>query len=368
MARRLENADMAYLLDNINSDFEQRSKEGKIHFIDSYCELLIRHEPVKLSNRTLDFINKEFDEISLFSKIKSLEEYHSEYEKNSQKYADAIKKYAKMYYRPDEKSGFDIFENSQVGKLIFGIGGITLAVLAKKSGLLTFFIFRNNPEPLLIFFEVLVIAAVIGFLAYISYYVISPKLISSKEKIIKRIKRQPSVFKYLQRKWFSDRDVMLILLSIEHYSDEPYDKIIKRLGDSILNDKRFFVKVVYRNSRVYPFLPEEYKNDKDVTLSYLKGGGDVWQGHIEKKILIEREIVNKAFEYEKDSWLSDKLYFTSWFLRELPDEYKRDREFIKPIIKLNGGNFEYVDASLQDDAELLEIAKSSDYPYGKRDW
>jgi hypothetical protein len=169
---------------------------------------------------------------------------------------------------------------------------------------------------------------------------------------------------YIPQKWYNDKDVMLILLSIEHYSGTSYEKIISKLNQTILDDKTFIIKAVYRNWRVYEYLPEKYRNDEEVAWSLLKNqstpGGWI---KIPESIFSSKENVLRLFEYEKDHWLGDKLWFDSQFLRMIPDEYKKDRDFLKSILRLNGANINYVHPDLRNDYELLEIAKSSKEPY-----
>lgn len=403
MIRRLENADNEYLQENLNSDFTKRCKQGKIHVIDSYCELTVRKKNITLTSDTWKQIDLELAEILLFSKINNFDEYLNEYEQGSDLYAETINKYLhrsgwKSWNRATvERSTLDVIGENWLVKGALAIGGAILMGLLRKSGKLSYLLLNDNPGPAQIFILLILFAGIVWFLYYIFnlfYKIISALFISSREDLSQKLEKQPDLIKYLPKKWFldkddivfilinhmksqsysayeklinyipqkwyKDKDVMLILLSIEHYSSSSYEKIMSKLDQTILDDKSFIIKAVYRNWRVYEYLPEKYRNDEDVAWSLLKNestpGGWI---KIPESIFSSKENVLRLFEYEKDHWLGNKLWFNSQFLRMIPDEYKKDRDFLKLILTLNGANFKYVHPDLRNDYELLEIAKSS---------
>jgi hypothetical protein len=404
MARRLEIADKAYLLENINSDFQNRSKQGKIHVLDSYCELTLRNEEFSLSSKVQTQINQELPEILLFSKIKNLEEYCNEYRKSSNLYASTINKFLHTsgWIKTINKTTlFDDFEDSKIGKIFIGIGGVILLAIGRKMGLIINTVFKDDPDMALGLIGLLIIGLVVLLISFISfnpYFFISARFISSKDELREKLTKQDDLIKYLPKKWFqkkedvvfilvnhmkdreyaaysnivkniplkwfNDKDVVLLLLSMEHYSGNSYEQIINRLGKELRTDKNFFVKSVYQNWRVFECLPDNFKNDEDVIWSFLQClSSSMWRSQIPESIFSKRENVMRLFEYEKDAWSKDKLYFDSSFLRGLPEKYKSDRELLKSILKLNGLNFKDIDPSLQNDAELIEIARLSRYPY-----
>lgn len=407
MIRRLENADNEYLLENLNSDFAKRCKQGKIHMIDSYCELTIRKKNITLTSDTRKQIDLELAEILLFSKINNFDEYLNEYEQGSDLYAETINKYLhksgwKSWNRATvERSILDKIGENWLVKAALAIVGAILLGLLRKSGKIIYLLSKDSPGPAQIFILLILFAGIIWILYYIFNLfskIISALFISSREDLLQKLEKQPNLIKYLPKKWlldkddivfilinhmklqsssayeklinyipqkwYKDKDVMLILLSIEHYSSTSYEKIMSKLDQTILDDKSFFIKAVYRNWRVYEYLPEKYRNDEDVAWALLKNvstpGGWI---KIPESIFSSKENVLRLFEYEKDNWLGDKLWFNSQFLRRIPDEYKKDRDFLKSILALNGYNFEYVHPDLRNDFELLEIAKSSKEPY-----
>ncbi len=404
MARRLENADKTYLLENINSDFQNRSKQGKIHVLDSYCELTIRKEEFSLSSKVQTQINQELPEILLFSKIKNLEEYCNEYRKSSNLYASTIHKFlhtSGWIKTINNTTLFDDFEESKIGKIVIGIGGVILLGISRKIGLIINTVFKDDPDIAIVLIGLLLIGLAILLISIISfnpYFLISARFISSKDELREKLTKQDDLIKYLPKKWFqkkedvefilvnhmkdreyaaysdivkyiplkwfNDKDVVLLLLSMEHYSGNSYSQIIDKLGENLLTDKDFFIKAVYLNWRVFEYLPDNFKNDEDVMWSFLQClSSSMWRREIPESMFSKRENVWRLFEYEKDSWLTDKLYFDSSFLRGLPEKYKSDRELLKSILKLNGHNFTDIDQSLRNDAEFIEIAKSSRYPY-----
>ncbi len=407
MNRRLENADIEYLLENLNSDFAKRCKQGKIHVIDSYCELTIRKKNITLTSDTRKQIDLELAEILLFSKINNFDEYLNEYEQGSDLYAETINKYLhqsgwKSWNRATvERSILDKIGENWLVKAALAIVGAILLGLLRKSGKIIYLLSKDNPGPAQIFILLILFAGLVWILYYIFDLfskIISALFISSREDLLQKLEKQPNLIKYLPKKWlldkddivfilinhmklqsssayekllnyipqkwYKDKDVMLILLSIEHYSCTSYEKIMSKLDQTILDDKSFFIKAVYRNRRVYEYLPEKYRNDEDVAWALLKNesrpGGWI---KIPESIFSSKENVLRLFEYEKDNWLGDKLWFNSQFLRRIPDEYKKDRDFLKSILALNGYNIEYVHPDLRNDFELLEIAKSSKEPY-----
>jgi hypothetical protein len=407
MIRRLENADNEYLLENLNSDLTKRCKQGKIHVIDSYCELTIRKKNITLTSDARKQIDLELAEILLFSKINNFDEYLNEYEQGSDLYAETINKYLhksgwKSWDRATvERSTLDEIGDHWLVKAALAIGVAILMGLLRKSGRIGYLLLKDNPGPAQIFILLFLFAGLVWFLYYIFnlfYKIFSALFISSREELFQKLEKQPNLIKYLPKKWlldkddivfilinhmksqsssayeklinyipqkwYNDKDVMLILLSIEHYSGTSYEKIISKLNQTILDDKTFIIKAVYRNWRVYEYLPEKYRNDEEVAWSLLKNqstpGGWI---KIPESIFSSKENVLRLFEYEKDHWLGDKLWFDSQFLRMIPDEYKKDRDFLKSILRLNGANINYVHPDLRNDYELLEIAKSSKEPY-----
>jgi len=406
MARRLENADKTYLLENINSDFQNRSKQGKIHVLDSYCELTLRNEEFSLSSKIQAQINVELPEILLFSEVNNLDEYCNEYRQSSNAYLSTINKFLHktgwIHIEKEKKtSPFDGFEDSWIGKAVVGIGGVILLVMSRKIGLIINTVLKESPEMALALIGLILLGLVILLIYFISfnpYSLISSRLISSKEELKEKLRKKDDLIKYLPSKWFqskediefilinhmkgseynayskiinfiprkwmNDKDVILILLSMEHYSNVSYGKIINRLSKEILTDKAFFIQAVYRNWRVYEFLPQELKNDEDVIWSFLKSDSSSYcRREIPESIFSKRESVMRLFEYAKDGWSKDKLYFDESFLRGLPNEYKKDRELLKSILELSGHNFSDIDPSLKNDDELIKIAKSSRKPY-----
>jgi hypothetical protein len=414
MIRRLENADNEYLQENLNSDFTKKCKQGKIHVIDSYCELTVRKKNITLTSDTREQIDLELAEILLFSKINNFEEYLNEYEQGSDLYAETINKYLhtgswKSWNRATvEKSTLDLIGENLLGKAAIAIGGAILIGLLRKSGKISYLLLKDNlkdPGPPQIFILLPLYAGVVWLLYYIFnlfFKIISALFISSREDLSQKLEKQPDLIKYLPKKWlldkddivfilinhmksqrysaykelinyipqkcYKDKDVMLILLSIEHYSNEPYKEIMSKLDQTILDDKNFIIKAVYRNWRIYEYLPEKYRNDEDVAWSLIKNIklSCGWI-KIPDSIFSSKENILRLFEYEKDHWNGDKLLFNSQFLKRIPDEYKKDRDFLKLVLTLNGDNFKYVHPDLRNDYELLEIAKSSKEPFGKWD-
>jgi len=407
MIRRLENAGNEYLLENLNSDFTKRCKQGKIHVIDSYCELTIRKINITLSSDTRKQIDLELAEILLFSKINNFDEYFNEYEQGSDLYAETINKYLhesgwKNWNRAKvERSTLDEIGDHWLVKAVLVMGSAILLGLLKKSGRIGYLLLKDNPGPAHLFILLFLFAVIVWFLYYIFnllYKIFSALFISSREELFQKLEEQPNLIKYLPKKWlldkddivfilinhmksqsssayeklinyipqkwYKDKDVMLILLSIEHYSATSYEKIISKLDQNILDDKSFIIKAVYRNWRVYKYLPEKYRNDEDVAWSLLKNQSTPYYWiEIPESIFSSKENVLRLYEYEKDHWLGDKLWFNSQFLRRIPDEYKKDRDFLKSVLLLNGANINYVHPDLRNDYELLEIAKSSKEPY-----
>ena len=407
MARRLEYHYKEILLDIINSDFPNKSKKGKIHVIDSYCELKIRNENLLLSEEKQSQIKEGLNEIIFFSTIKNLEEYCLEYNKSSKKYLSTINKYLhELRWIKEKETILDKIYQSEswIIKVIIAVGSLVLFGITRKSGLILNTLLRENSELGLVLFGLLIIGLgiiLIIFVPFNPFKFIFSRFISSKDTLSKKLKKHDDLIKYLPKKWFqnkediefilinhmkgrefsayskiinfvpskwfSEKDVVLLLLSMEHYSRDSYGKIINRLSKEILNDRPFFIQAVYRNWRVYEYLPEKFKNDEEVIWSFLKCQSSFYFGRekIPEFIFLKKENVKRLFNYEKDNWSKDKFYFDSSFLRGLPEEYKKDREFLKSIISLNGYNILDIDPSLKNDVELIEIAKFSRYPYPK---
>ena len=169
MIRRFEKYDSEFLIQYLKSDFSSKGKQGKIHFLDIYCELNLRGQEIRLSDSDLYLINKEFEEIRYINGITNLEKYFKEYSSCSDIYCKTLNTYAKIRY-----SGIPSKNEHNNSKIIsfVAIGcGAVLVGLLRKSPLLIDKYSGGNLQ-LKLFILLFVSSCSLGLLFY--FYILPP--------------------------------------------------------------------------------------------------------------------------------------------------------------------------------------------------
>jgi hypothetical protein len=188
---------------------------------------------------------------------------------------------------------------------------------------------------------------------------ISKESRNDKDIVLKYVKKNSHNLKFISVELRNDEDV--IFASINDICEECFNYASNRLK----NNKDFILKAVKKNSHIIKYINEELKKDREILLEAVKYKGTVLE-FIPKEFQNDREIVLTAVQnigialhYASEELKNDiEILLTAIKNNEVmfyyfSTKFKKDRKFVLESVKLNGLVLQFVSEKLQNDKEIV---------------
>lgn len=131
-------------------------------------------------------------------------------------------------------------------------------------------------------------------------------------------------------------------------------------------DKKRLIKLLEKESWVYEFLAEEYKEEKELACVAVNNGAAF--EFVPEKLQQDKDVVLAAIEWDglpeeaDEEWLWDidilraLVAIEPWNYEEFPEEIQTNREIALECVKVRGEVYEFLPDELKEEEEIAETA------------
>jgi hypothetical protein len=150
--------------------------------------------------------------------------------------------------------------------------------------------------------------------------------------------------------------------------------LFEHLSDELKNDEQFIWQLFYKSEgRIFPFLLEKFKNDREFVLEAVKQKGELLK-YVSEEFKNDREVVMEAvkqdggsLKYASEEFKNDRevvmeaVKQKSWSFYDASNSLKKNRDFVIEIVKIQGHALKYASHEFKNDREVvMEAVKNHD--------
>ena len=205
------------------------------------------------------------------------------------------------------------------------------------------------------------------------------ELLSDREFILKAVDKDGWALEYASDELKNDEEVVLTAIKGYDAACWSYSGATEYASEELRSNKEFMRKAIeVTNGEAFSGATDELKNDKEMVLFAVSHGSaphqcdpDIILRYASEAIRADKDVVLAAvrrngwsLEYASEELKADKdvvLVATinnSWSLTYASPALRADKEFVIELVKRAGEcALRYVDEALQNDADVLEVAK-----------
>ena len=205
------------------------------------------------------------------------------------------------------------------------------------------------------------------------------ELLSDREFILKAVDICGWALQYASDELKNDEEIVLTAIQGHDICCYSYSRAIEHASEELRSNKEFMRKAIeVTNGEAFVGATDELKNDKEMVLFAVNHWNSpdidlhyVALYHASEEMKADKDVVLAAvrqngwsLEYASDELKADKdvvlvaTINSTWSLKYASPALRSDKEFVIELVKIVGKNaLEYIDETLQNDADVLEAAK-----------
>lgn len=169
---------------------------------------------------------------------------------------------------------------------------------------------------------------------------ISDDLKTDREVVLSAIKKDGANLEYADSSFYTDKEAVIAAIKSPNANHIP--KIIKAIPESMRNDDEVALLALFRNMYVLEFLPEKYRNNKDVLPKF--SVGCLVYKFLTPEARDDEELVAKVVK----DWGPN--------LEHVPEKYKDNYDVVLSAVKSDGEALQFASERLKSDVKIVKSA------------
>ncbi len=161
---------------------------------------------------------------------------------------------------------------------------------------------------------------------------------NDKEIVLEALKNDGITLEFISENLRNDKEIVLEAIKYNSWN-------LEFASENLKSDKEVVLMAVKQNGRVLQFASEALKNDKEIVFEALKNDGRALE-FVSENLRNDEEIVLKAINKKHIYWRGLPIVFAGEYL-------KKDKTFLKKVIKKDIEVFKHLDEKLKKDKEII---------------